>query len=238
MNAPEQALGVPARVTVRLLTREVPAPGAEPAFVFDRPDVPADPTCVCGVILPAAGESRAHELLAGGVARVFLGEAALRDSSVVERLAGEFGAERIGVYVPAKRMAASWSLDAVSNADFKVMTPSVCEPCWEILMADGSRTGTIAGWWIGQLFKLGASAALVRVDIREDIDLNLCAGLVEQCGERLWIGPLEDEDSRFAEWVALGHATQLAVPDELFDRDEQPAALRGAAVAGEKGGTA
>jgi hypothetical protein len=229
MNAPEQAPVEAPAVTVRCIAAALPPPEAGPAFLFDGPDLPADLSAVCGLLLPAQGEARARELLARGSPRVYVGEAALLDSGVIERLVREFGSQRIGVYVPARRMGVSWSLDSVSNADFKVMTPSVCEPCWEILTAEGRRTGTIASWWIGEMFRRGASAALVRADIRDDGDLNVCATLAEQCRERLWIGPLEDEDSRFAEWVSLGRVTQLAVPEASYHRSEQLAALRGAA---------
>jgi hypothetical protein len=227
MNAPEQAATAASPVTVRRIGAGSPAPGTEPAFLFDGPDLPADLSAVCGLLLPSQGEDRARALLARGSPGVYLGEAALIDSGVIERLARDFGAQRIGVYVPARRMGVSWNLDRVSNADFKVMTPSVCEPCWEILMADGRRTGTIASWWIGEMFKLGASAALVRADIRDDADLNICAVLGEQCGDRLWMGPLEDEDSRFAEWVSLATVRRLAVPENVYYANAQLAALRG-----------
>lgn len=227
MNAPEHAPIAAPAVTVRRIVTGLPTPGTEPAFLFDGPDLPADLSAVCGLLLPSQGEDRARELLARGSPGVYVGEAALLDSGVIERLARDFGTQRIGIYVPAKRMGVSWRLDPVSNADFKVMTPSVCEPCWEILMADGRRTGTIAGWWIGEMFKLGASAVLVRADIRDDADLNICATLGEQCGDRLWMGPLEDEDSRFAEWVSLAKVSRLAVPENVCDANAQLAALRG-----------
>ena len=231
MNAPEHAPIAAPAVTVRRIVTGLPTPGTEPAFLVDRPDLPADWSAVCGLLLPSQGEDRARELLARGSPGVYVGEAALLDSGVIERLARDFGPQRIGVYVPAKRMGVSWRLDPVSNADFKVMTPSVCEPCWEILMADGRRTGTIASWWIEEMFKLGVSAALVRADIRDDADLNICATLGEQCGERLWMGPLEDEDSRFAEWVSLARVSRLAVPENVYQANEQLAALRSAVIA-------
>jgi hypothetical protein len=231
MNAPEHAPVATRPVTVRCIAAGLPTPGTEPVFLFDGPDFPADPSTVCGVLLPDQGEARARELLARGSPQVYLGEAALLDSGVIERLVRDFGSQRIGVYVPAKRMGVSWSLDAVSNADFKVMAPSVCEPCWEILMADGRRTGTIAVWWIGEMLERGAAAALVRADIRDDADLNICATLAGQCGERLWIGPLDDEDARFAEWVGLAKVSRLAVPENVYHANEQLAALRSAVSA-------
>jgi hypothetical protein len=164
------------------------------------------------LILPTQNEAAARRFLSQGYGRVLLGEVALRDSAAVARLAREYGPERVGIYALARRMEVSWTLDSVSNADFKVMRPSMCEPCWEIVRADGSRTGAIAGWWIGEMLKQDASSALLRVDIGDDTDLNLCATLVEQFGERLWIGPLDDADPRLGDWIAYGKATQLALP--------------------------
>ncbi|MCK7497456.1 MAG: hypothetical protein MZW92_46675 [Comamonadaceae bacterium] len=157
---------------------------------------------------------------------------ATRTSS--KSLSREFGRERIGVHVPAARMQVSWSMDTVSNADFKVMRPSVCEPNWEVLMADGSRTGVHASWWIGEMMKRGAGPVMVRVDIEDDADLNLCAGLVEQCGERLWLAPLTRQPPQVSDWIEYGHArnwpsraTPTSNSDAVLalrapaDRDEQ-----------------
>ncbi|MEW5888738.1 MAG: hypothetical protein AB1768_06750 [Pseudomonadota bacterium] len=179
----------------------------------------------CEVLLPDQDEARARALLRQGASRVFVGEAALVDGSLVERLVSDFGSERIGLYVPARRMAVSWSLDAVSNADFKVVTPSLAAPAWEVLRADGRGSGTLAGWWIGAMVERGASAVLLRADIADDADLNLCAELQERLGERLWIGPLHAQDSDFAAWVRWGKATRLAVPQALLETNPALAAL-------------
>lgn len=185
------------------------------AFVLDDPAL--DPALPAAIVLAREDEARADALLAGGAGCVLLGEAALLDSGVVERLAGRHGSERVGVYVPARRLAVSWSFDTTSNADFKVVTPSVCEPAWEVLRADGSGSGAYAGWWIGEMFKRGASLALVRVDIQDDADLNLCAGLVEDLGERLWLGPLADPAPNLDEWTTYGRLGQLALPADQFE---------------------
>ena len=73
-------------------------------------------------------------------------------------------------------MAVSWSFDTVSNADFRVVTPSLCEPGWEIVRADGSATGIRVDWWLGEMKKRGIATVLVQVDVLDDTDLNLCAG--------------------------------------------------------------
>ena len=192
-----------------------------PDFTFDA----WPPGSACEVLLPDQGEARARALLQEGVPRVFLGEAALRDSTLVERLARDHGAGRIGLYVPARRMTVSWSFDAVSNADFKFVAPSLGAPAWEVLRADGSGSGTRAGWWIGAMMERGAAAVLLRVDIADDADLNLCAELHEQLGARLWLGPLQAQDSDFAAWVRWGKATRLAVPQALFESNPSLAAL-------------
>ncbi|MBI3140314.1 MAG: hypothetical protein HYZ19_00450 [Rhodocyclales bacterium] len=169
-----------------------------------------------GLILARAGEAQARQLLSAGAPRVFLGEAALRDATLVERLAAAFGGERIGVYVPARRMPVNWSMDTVSNADFRVLTPSVCEPCWEILTAEGLPTDTHAAWWIGEMFERGASRALIRVDPADDADLNILAGLTEQWGERLWVAPRAAADPDLQAWVELAGVRRLAVPETVL----------------------
>lgn len=187
-------------------------------FVCDAPGMEASLAACDGVVLPVQGEARAAALLEADAKRVFLGEAALADCGVVERLADRFGAERIGVAISAKRMEGSWSFDKVSNADFKVVAPSVCEPCWEILRADGTRSGTRVHWWLSEMMKRGAAAALVRVDIRDDADLNLCAGLVEDLGERLWLGPLEQAEPSLGEWTTYGKLERILLPPALYAR--------------------
>jgi hypothetical protein len=200
---------------------ETPADAPGAVFACDGPDLGNDLAPLAGVVLPAEGEARAAALLDTGAVRVFVGDAALRDAGVVERLVSRFGGERIGVYVPARRMEVGWSFETVSNADFRVVTPSVCEPCWEILRADGSRSGTRVHWWLGEMIKRGVSATLVRVDIRDDADLNVCAGLVEDFGERLWLGPLADPAPALADWVAYGKLARIVLPPALYARREQ-----------------
>lgn len=196
--------------------------GPVPDFTFDA----YRPGSACEVLLPAQGEARARALLDLGAPRVFVGDAALRESTLIERLARDYGTERIGLYVPVKRMQVSWALETASNADFKVVAPSVGAPAWEILAADGRRTGTLVGWWMAALFERGASAALVRVDIADDMDLALCAELHEQFRARMWIGPLEAQDCDFIEWVRWGHAMQLAVPQTVLETNASLAVLR------------
>lgn len=190
-------------------------------FACDAPGVEALLAACDGVVLPAQGEARAAALLEAGAKRVFLGEAALADCGVVERLAARFGAARVGVAVSAKRMEGGWSFETVSNADFKVVAPSVCEPCWEILRADGTRSGTRVHWWLSEMMKRGASTVLVRVDIRDDADLNLCAGLVEDLGENLWLGPLKQAEPALGEWSTYGKLERILLPPALYARRDE-----------------
>ncbi len=209
-------------VAVRCLVRATELPGPADCFAIDDGQ-PHSPARIAGMILPREPLARARELLASGAAKVYLGEAALHDSSAVQRLSAEFGGARVGIYVPARRMDVSWSIDSISNADFKFMMPSVCEPCWEILDHAGARTGTHAGWWIGEMFALGASSALVQADLADDTDLNICAGLVERFGERLWIGPLGAAGGDIESWMREGTVRQLVLPAELYAGLEQAA---------------
>lgn len=204
-------------------------PAEERYFLLDSMNSPGRFERCRGVVLPAGDAARVRAWLAAGAPCVLIGEAALRDPAIMESLSWEFGRERIGVYVPAARLRVSWSMDRVSNADFKFMAPSVCEPNWEVLMADGSRAGVFASRWIEEMTKRGASTVMVRADIEDDADLNLCAGLVEQCGERLWLGPLHREPERIADWIDHGHARQLVFPRKLYDEDDTVLALRASA---------
>lgn len=180
-----------------------------------------------GVVLPCGSEAEARLWLERTAARVYLGEAALGDSDLVPRLAREFGGGRVGVYVPARRMAVSWSLDTVSNADFRVVVPSICEPCWEILTVDGRGTGTQVAWWVGEMLKRGAVGALVRTDVNDDADLNILAALVEQCGERLWVGPLKQTGPDLEAWVTRAKVSQLVATGAMADNHPYLAAIRG-----------
>lgn len=225
MNAPQEPLPHTRPVAVRALLDAPPVRENEAAFFFDCLDLPGDPAFIEGIVLRRGSLQQARHLLAAGAPRVYLGEAALLDSGIVEKLAAEFGGERVGVHVPARRMHVSWTLDIDSNADFRVMTPSVCEPCWEVLRADGTRSGTHAGWWLGVMFSLGAGAALVQADITDNADLNILAGLTERWDDRLWLAPLADPAPDFAAWVELGGARQLAAPAAMLQNDSCLAAL-------------
>ncbi|MBI5786296.1 MAG: hypothetical protein HZA64_12650 [Rhodocyclales bacterium] len=183
-------------------------------LVFDAPGVEAIADACAGIVLTDGDEQRATTLLNIGAPRVFIGEAALRDSSIIQRLAAAFGTERVGVYAPAQRQSVSWSFETVSNADFRTVTPSHCEPAWEVLLADGTPTGTLLAWWLGALRELGASQFLVRAAIDDDTDLNLCAGLVERYGDALWLEPLAGGEVPLAECIRYGQARQLALRDD------------------------
>lgn len=163
------------------------------------------------VVLGQGGEARAGELLALGAARVLLADAALLDSAVIARLSQQYGSERIGVYLPARKMGVSWTLETVSNADFSCLAPSYGKAAWEVLLADGSGTGTDVEWWLQEMFRLGASMALVAMDMQDD-DLNICAGLIENGGDRLWFTPLHQPDADLEPWVRYGQVRQLLLP--------------------------
>jgi hypothetical protein len=171
-----------------------------------------------GVVLGAESEAVAVALLDAGVRKVFVGEAALRDAGVIERLIRRFGAASVGLHLPVQRQAVSWSFDTTSNEDFNVVTPSLCEPTWEVLRADGAPTGIRAMDCAKALLRRGLRSVLLRADIADDADLNLCAGMVEALGEALWIAPLHDPAPPIADWIQYGQATQLALPSALYGR--------------------
>lgn len=189
-------------------------------YLFDAPGIEAIAAECAGVVLTAGGEERAATLLANGAPFVFLGEAALIDSEALVRLA-QLNPGRVGVYAPVRRQPVSWSFETSSNADFKTVTPSVCEPAWEILKADGSPTGTQAGWWLKAICDLGASQFLVQANVRDDADLNVLAGLVEDLGETLWISPRDGERLPLTDWIAYGHCYQLALTERDYERQAE-----------------
>ncbi|PWB51979.1 MAG: hypothetical protein C3F18_08650 [Nitrosomonadales bacterium] len=192
-------------------------PFPEPVFVLDGNNLPQD-LSHASIVLRHAGGERACELVARGAERVLIGEAALLDSSLIETLVKALGAEKVGVWVPARRMEVNWSLDLYSNADFKCITPSHVKPAWEILKSDGSRSGTDAAWWLGQMLGRGASLALLGVDIADDTDLNLCAELEEQFGSQLWLTPLAVAEADLLPWIVFGLARNLVIPGlERYD---------------------
>ncbi len=185
-------------------------------YVFDAPGVEAVAAECAGIVLTDGDEARAATLFVAGAHCVLIGQAALLDSTVVDRLVAAHGGTRIGIHAPLKRQVVSWAFETTSNADFKTVAPSHCEPSWEVLKADGTATGTLAGWWLGAMRELGARHFLVRVDIGDDTDLNLCADLVERLGDALWLGPLENPAPRLAEWIEFGRCRQLVLAPESF----------------------
>jgi|UniRef100_Q47CU3 hypothetical protein len=195
-------------------------PAREAQYLVDNPGVEGCVGQCAAVILPAGDETRAEVLLAAGARQVLIGEAALLDSGIIERLVAKYGKERIGLAVPVRNLAVDWAFETVSNADFKVVTPSICEPTWEVLRADGSGTGTHAEWWIGQMVEQGAHTVLLLADIENDSDLNLCAGLVEKLGTQLWVAPRTIEAPPLADWIAFGQVRQFALRPDLYQQRE------------------
>lgn len=199
-------------------------PPAGPAFMFDG-DLPDDLSRVT-VVMPGGGRERARELARRGADCVLLGEAALRDSTLIPSLIAELGEGRAGVWVPARRMSVSWALDRDSNADFRCVAPSRPAPAWDVLDSQGNGTGTDAAWWTGEMLKRGAAMALHAVDMG-DADLNICAGLTEEYGPRLWFTPLREPDADLRPWVQYGHVRNLVLPAGPRYGDEAVAALHG-----------
>lgn len=183
------------------------------------------------IVLKQGGEARVGELLSRGADRVLLADAALLDSAVIARLAERYGSEHIGVYLPAGKMEVSWTLETVSNEDFNCLTPSYGKVAWEVLLSDGTGTGTDVEWWLEEMSRLGASMALVAIDMQDD-DLNVCAGLVENGGDRLWFTPLHQRDADLEPWVRYGQVRQLLLPAlPRFDEAEKQRIAESMAVA-------
>lgn len=195
------------------------AAGFDAPLVFDAPGLPASLAGLAGVVVVHGDEARIAALLERGAARVFVGDAALADPAVIARLQ-RFGAARLGVYARARRMVNHWSFDTTSNADFRIVAPSVCEPAWEVLRGDGSVAATHAHHWIERMARRGARMVLLQADIRDDADLNLCAGLVEHFGDAVCFAPADDANPRLDEWVRYGQVRRIALPPHLYRRRE------------------
>lgn len=193
----------------------------DPVFMFDAEALPDDLSNV-SVVLPRDGADRARELIARNAAQVLFGDAALKDSGMVAPLAQELGEGRLGLWLPVRRMSVSWSLDTETNADFRCLAPSRVKPAWEVLMADGSATGTDALWWTGQMLARGATTALIAADLTGDPDLNICAELTELYGPQLWLTPRRDADADLRPWLQYGHVRNFVLPQ---DNEDQIAAL-------------
>jgi hypothetical protein len=204
------------------------ADSREMCFVADDAELPTD-LQGCNVVLGNGGEARAEELLARGAARVLLTDAAMLDSTVVSRLIQRFDPELIGVALTARKRQVSWTLDMVSNADFRCLTPSFGKTGWEIVMSDGSASGTDVEWWVGEMQALGASMILIRVDMQDD-DLNTCAGLVEAHGNKLWLSPWQYPDADLEPWVRYGQLRQLLLPASNARDEKEMMRIRAAAM--------
>jgi len=204
------------------------AAGIEAPLLFDSPALPAALAGLAGVVVAHGDEARVAALLERGAARVFVGDAALADPAVIARLQA-FGAARLGVYARARRMVNQWSFDTHSNADFRVVAPSVCEPAWELLRSDATVAVAHAHHWIEQMVRRGARMVLLQADIRDDADLNLCAGLVERFGDAVCFAPASDDKPPLDEWVRYGQVRRIALPPALYQRRDALLAPAGAA---------
>jgi hypothetical protein len=199
-------------VLARWVTKPEAGSPAQARFTIDRGETPAR-VPDAAFVLETGGMAQARSRLRTGARQVLLADAALRDVSVIATAIAEFGAARVGAWLPARRMAVSWALDSQSNGDFKCMVPSNPQARWEVLTSDRRGTGIEIGAWIEKLVRLGVTTALVGVDMQDDRDLDLCAGLVERFGTRLWFGPLESPDADLASWVEFGQVRRLVLPD-------------------------
>lgn len=187
-------------------------------FMRDGEELPESLAGI-NVVMGDGDEAHVAALLARGAERVLLGELALRDSGAVQRLVGQYGGEHIGVWLEAVKSSISWAIaDEAPNAGFKCMFPSRAVACWEILDQAGASTGTDSEWWLQQMFALGASMALLCIDIRND-DLNICAGLNIAHEGKIWFTPLHEPDIDLEPWVRWGKVRQLLLP-EPNNRDE------------------
>jgi len=181
------------------------------------------------VVLDQGTEERASELIALGAERVLLADAALLDSAAVLRLVQQHGSDRVGVWLPVKKRHVSWAIDYISNEDFNCLTPSYGKAGWEVVKSDGTSTGTDAEWWVSEMLSLGASMVLISVDAQDD-DLNICAGLVENHGAKVWFTPWRQPDVDLEPWVRYGRIRRLVLPAQNARDEEEMELIRTAAL--------
>ncbi|AXS84106.1 hypothetical protein [Marinobacter sp. Arc7-DN-1] len=166
----------------------------------------------CSVVSVTGDLSRVDMLLGAGAQEVLLGEAALRDNTLMREAIARHGGERIGLWLPVRRAVASWGFDTVSNADFSTLAITNPIPRWMIRLADGTLSDVDACWWAGKMIRAGCGKVLVSVVEPEDDDLSACAEMAECAGEHFWLdtGSADAEDLRF--WARYGKARQMVLP--------------------------
>lgn len=192
---------------------------APPRFFDTRDGEPSYCEGLCVIVDEAAADTAAN-LLAHGASMAFIAGAPARLGECVSRLVTQAGAPRVGVLLDAAPMEVRWSLECESNADFKTMAPSMPEPCWEVMAPGGMRTGIRVDHWLRTLFARGATAAVVQADLSaaRDSDLNVCAGLVEEFGTRLWLAPGDAAPCDLQPWIEFGQARRFVLAPE-WQRD-------------------
>lgn len=206
-------------VKCRCLARtpgEMPPSGIRLVHYTPRLNVLVHTLARAHVLLDSESEAEVAALLNAGIELVYVGNAALQDASLVPRLLKRFGPERLGLHLCARRQAVHWSFDTESNADFNVVTPSLCIPEWELLRTDGSATGVPLPAWLARQRDLGVASVVLRVDICDDADLNICAGIVESFGDLIWFAPFSDAQPALSDWIEFGQVRQLALPPVMF----------------------
>ena len=170
---------------------------------------------VC-VVIDEASIGHAQALLRAGAPMAFIAATSTTSLEHVARLAGDAGSQHVGVFIDAAPMEVRWHLDSESNADFRTLVPSMPEACWELLDARADRTGIRVDACLRRAFERGATAAIVRVELGEprDSDLNVCAGLVERFGQRIWIAPRDATPCSLEPWIRYAGASRFVLPPE------------------------
>ncbi|MFN3785507.1 MAG: HisA/HisF-related TIM barrel protein [Thiothrix sp.] len=175
------------------------------------------------VVLPSGGEEQARAWLDMGAERVLFADAAVQDTTLIRRMVEALGADKVGVWLPVKRMGVSWVLDKTSNADFSVMTPSIGKPSWEVLLSSGKRTGIDVDWWSRQMLAQGATCILISVDYTDWHDQNIAAELVEKFSNHLWLSPLYQDGVKWGAeaWQTYAKVQQMVIPPLPREEDHE-----------------
>jgi imidazole glycerol phosphate synthase subunit HisF len=189
-----------------------------PLFMFD--DETDAPACAgAHVVMERGTLARADTLLAAGARRVLLGEAALLDTAQVKEALARFGAQRVGLWLPTRRMEVSWSFNRESNPDFSFVMPTCPVPRWELLCADGTGSGTDAAWFAREMTRQGVEQLVLSLRQATEDDLGICAELNEEIGDRLWL-TFADDHGDPAPWIHSGGANRIIVNAEACNAVE------------------
>ncbi|MDD3518351.1 MAG: hypothetical protein PHQ14_08380 [Chromatiales bacterium] len=176
------------------------------------------------IVAPAADEVRVAALLDAGAARVHVGTLAVRDVAAVARLIERHGADRLGLWLPVRRMPVQWRFDRESNADFSCLTPDCPVPRWEVLAGD-SGTGVDVEVWLRNLPQGELLPVILAVPPAGDVcDEDICARIARHPGG-LWLTSLAGGPSTALDGYVRYSGVRRVILDNAGEDDDAAVTL-------------